>query len=84
MQQAAAQSPGCGSPDRVHGLCGRSSLNCMDCLPTPRRSRRRVHSHTYIPTCFPLQLKKRDIINLQNREETGFTWQSLIEAGYIE
>ncbi|KAL4423802.1 hypothetical protein ABPG75_001103 [Micractinium tetrahymenae] len=31
-----------------------------------------------------IKLKKRDIINLQNREETGFTWQSLIESGYIE
>lgn len=30
------------------------------------------------------QVKKRDIINLQNREETGFSWQSMIEAGYIE
>jgi hypothetical protein len=29
-------------------------------------------------------VKKRDIINLQNREETGFTWQSMIEGGYIE
>lgn len=31
-----------------------------------------------------VQVKKRDIINLQNREETGFTWQSMIEGGYIE
>lgn len=31
-----------------------------------------------------IKVKKRDIINLQNREETGFTWQSMIEAGYIE
>ncbi|KAL4856586.1 DNA-directed RNA polymerase II subunit RPB2 [Chlorella vulgaris] len=31
-----------------------------------------------------IKVKKRDIINLQNRDETGFTWQSMIEAGYIE
>jgi hypothetical protein len=31
-----------------------------------------------------LQVKKRDIINLQMREETGFTWQKMVEAGYIE
>ena len=31
-----------------------------------------------------VQVKKGDIINLQNREETNFTWQSMIEAGYIE
>lgn len=48
-----------------------------------------------LPPCVPespfprhppavLQVKKRDIIALQDREETGFTWQSMIEAGYIE
>ncbi|GAB4814750.1 hypothetical protein N2152v2_001796, partial [Parachlorella kessleri] len=31
-----------------------------------------------------LLVKKRDIIMLANREETGFTWQKLIESGFIE
>lgn len=31
-----------------------------------------------------LLIKKKDVIMLQNREETGFTWQKLIESGYIE
>lgn len=36
-------------------------------------------------SCFHLlQVKKTDIVNLQNREETGFSWQSMIEEGHIE
>ena len=31
-----------------------------------------------------LSVKKRDIVALQNREETGYTWQSMVEAGHIE
>jgi hypothetical protein len=38
----------------------------------------------FLPPLPALQVKKRDIMNLQNREETGFTWQSTIEAGHIE
>ena len=39
---------------------------------------------SFLPPLPALQVKKRDIMNLQNREETGFTWQSMIEAGHIE
>lgn len=31
-----------------------------------------------------LLIKKRDIVMLANRDETGFGWQKLIESGYIE
>ena len=31
-----------------------------------------------------MQVKKGDIISLANREETGFTWQTMIEKGHIE
>lgn len=48
-----------------------------------------THRHHVPPTATTfrppaLQVKKKDIIALQNREETGFTWQSMIEAGFIE
>ncbi|PRW61164.1 DNA-directed RNA polymerase II subunit RPB2 isoform B [Chlorella sorokiniana] len=31
-----------------------------------------------------VKVKKGDIISLANREETGFTWQTMIEKGHIE
>ena len=31
-----------------------------------------------------LRVKKRDIVALQNREDTGFTWHTMFERGHIE